>query len=125
MALYYAITLFIQGDNVFEAATRQLELSSIPPKWEEVAEHLAGILSDNCYAQWGRDFEVPSRLEFGELTGTEIANRLADPLSGLPVSGITYTVLTRFSDYSLFNVQAGTLDQDEELFKLLRTRETQ
>jgi hypothetical protein len=127
VTIYYAVTLFFQGDNVFEAATRQLELSSVPPKWEEVAEHLAGILNDNCNAQWGRDFEVPSRLEFGELTATEIAIRLAEPLSGLPVSNITYTILTRFSDYSLSNVKAGTVDRDEEeeLFKLLRMRETQ
>ena len=113
MTTYHAITLFIQGGKVFDAATRQIELSSLRPKPEEVARHLEGILSDNCNAQWGRDFEVPSRLGFGELDAAEIANRLADPLSNLPVSGISYRVLTRFTEYGFAGQQDGTLQQEE------------
>jgi hypothetical protein len=52
-------------------------------------------------------------LEFGELDAAEIANRLADPLSNLPVSGISYRVLTRFTEYGFAGQQDGTLQQEE------------
>jgi hypothetical protein len=110
---YHAITLFIQNGKVFDAATRLLNLSSLPPQREEVTEHLADILGDNCNAQWGRDFEVPSRLELGELTGKEIAERLTDPLNNLPASDIVYTILTRFTEYTPEKEKDGTLKQEE------------
>ena len=114
MTNYHAITLFIQNGKVFNAATRSLELSSLPAKREEVTEHLVDILSDNCNAQWGRDFEVPSQLELGELTGKEIADRLTDPLNNLPASDIVYTILTRFTEYSQEREKDGTLQQEAD-----------
>ena len=113
MTTYHAITLFIQNGKVFDAATRLLKLSSLPPQREEVTEHLADILGENCNAQWGRDFEVPSQLELGELTGKEIAERLTDPLNNLPASDIVYTILTRFTEYTPEKEKDGTLKQEE------------
>jgi len=113
MTTYHAITLFIQGGKVFDAATRSLELSSLPPKRDEVTKHLADILSDNCNAQWGRDFEVPSRLELGELTAEQIAERLTDPLNNLPASDITYTMLTRFSVLNAEFEKDGSMQREE------------
>lgn len=111
---YHAVTLFIQNGKVFDAATRRLELSELPPKREEICKHLEDILSDNCDAQWGRDFEVPSKLELGELSPKEIATRMTDPLNNLPVSDITYVVLSRFTEYSLELEQDGTLRSEEK-----------
>jgi len=113
MTTYHAITLFIQNGKVFDAATRLLELSSLPPQREEVTEHLADILDDNCNAQWGRDFEVPSQLELGELTGKEVAERLTNPLNNLPASDIVYTILTRFTVYTQEREKDGTLQREE------------
>lgn len=117
MTTYHAITLFSQNGKVFDAATRLLELSSLPPQREEVTEHLADILDDNCNAQWGRDFEVPSQLELGELTGKEVAERLTNPLNNLPASDVVYTILTRFTEYTQEREKDGTLRQEE--FELL------
>jgi hypothetical protein len=111
---YHAITLFIQNGKVFDAATRLLELSSLPPQRDEVTKHLADILGENCNAQWGRDFEVPSQLELGELTGKEIAERLTDPLNNLPASDIVYTILTRFTEYTPEKEKDGTLKQEAD-----------
>ena len=119
--LYHAITIFIQNGKVFDASSPGIYLTSLPPKREEVCEHLASILKANCNAQWGRDFEVPSQLELGELPPEEIARRLTDPLNNLPASDITYTILTRFSvlnaefekDGSMRREQAELLDEFE------------
>ena len=114
MPSYHAVTLFIQNGKVFNAATRQIELSSLPPQRDEVRKHLAEILEDNCNAQWGCDFEVPNRLELGDLSAEEVAVRLSDPLNNLPASGITYKVLTRFTEYPPNQVRDEELKQEEE-----------
>ena len=114
MTSYHAVTLFIQNGKVFNAATRQIELSSLPPQRDEVSKHLAVILEDNCNAQWGCDFEVPNRLELGNLSAEEVAVRLTDPLNNLPASGITYTILTRFTEYPANPVRDEVLLQEEE-----------
>jgi hypothetical protein len=114
MTSYHAVTLFIQNGKVFNAATRRIELSSLPPRRDEVSEHLAAILEDNCNAQWGCDFEVPNQLELGKLSAEEVAVRLTDPLNNLPPSGITYTVLTLFTEYPLNPLRDEVLKQEEE-----------
>jgi hypothetical protein len=113
--LYHAITLFIQNGKVFDAATRGIALTSLPPKQEEVCKHLEEILSDNCNAQWGRDFEIPSRLELGELSAEEVASRLTDPLNNLPASDITYTILTRFSVLNAEFEKDGSMQEEAEM----------
>jgi len=113
MTKYHAITLFIQGGNVFNAATRSLDLSSLPPQRNEVCRHLADILRNNCNAQWGRDTAVPSQLEFGKLSGEEIAERLTDPLNNLPTSDIVFAILTRFTEQAPGPVRPRALLEEE------------